>query len=206
MQRIALGLLGLAVVLLAISQLAIPPLAERRVADRLERDGGQADVSLSAFPALRLLFDDGDSLEVEGSGLRLDLTRERGALGRVDGFDEVSLRLDEVSAEPLDISSFELEREDGQRAYSLDLAATTSPREVARFLGSRAGGSLGGLLGDLSAGALPGGGATRVPLELRATVESRDGRARVGAVEGSVAGIPAGPLAEVVMEAVLARL
>jgi hypothetical protein len=206
MPRIAGLMLGVLVVLLVASQLALPPLAERRVADRLERDGGAAEVSLDAFPALRLLFDDGDSFEVEGQGLRLDVTRERDVLGRLDGFDEVQVRLDDLEAGPFDVESFELLREEGDQDYETRIQATTSPREVARFLGSRVGGAFGGLLGDLTAGSLPGGGDTAVPIDLDATVTSRNGQADVSDVSGSVAGVPAGPLAELVVGAVVDQL
>jgi hypothetical protein len=47
---------------LVASQLLVPGLAERGVEDRLTEDGSTASVSLSAFPAVRLLFDDGQAL------------------------------------------------------------------------------------------------------------------------------------------------
>jgi hypothetical protein len=119
----------------------------------------------------RLLFGDGDSLEVVGSGLEVDVTRPERVLQR--------LRLD----------------------------AETSPRDVAGFLGSQAGGLVGGLLGDLAVGELPGGGGgERVPLRIRAGVQSRDGDVKVTSVSGSVAGVPAGPLAEVVVGSVVREL
>ena len=62
------------------------------------------------------------------------------------------------------------------------IEARTSPRDIASFLGTQAGGALGGLLGDLAAGvALPGGAGTKVPLDLRATVVSTHGRREVSA-------------------------
>ena len=71
MTRFALISVGVLVVLALVSQFALPPLLEGRVESRLERDGGSADVKLSAFPAARLLFSDGKSLEVEGRDLAL---------------------------------------------------------------------------------------------------------------------------------------
>jgi hypothetical protein len=53
--------------LLGISQLVIPPIAENRVEDRVTAVGGTADVSMSAFPAARLLFGDGSRLTVSGT-------------------------------------------------------------------------------------------------------------------------------------------
>ena len=206
MPRILLLLLGLLAVLAVGSQLLIPALAERKVADRLEEEGGSADVSLGAFPAVRLLFDDGDSFEVEGRGLRLHTGQRERVLERLDGFDEVRVRLEELDAGPVEAERFELVREEGEKAYRMTLTGSTTPREVARFLGDSAGGPLGGILGDLAAGTLLGGGNTPLPVRLDAVVESRAGEARVVRSSATVAGLPAGPLAQVVLDAVVRRL
>src|SRR5215211_4847164 len=70
MPRVVVLLIGLAALLLVASQFALPALAERRAEDRLEEGGGSASADVRAFPALRLLFGDGDSLDVRGRGLR----------------------------------------------------------------------------------------------------------------------------------------
>jgi hypothetical protein len=206
MPRVVVILLGLVVVLLVATQFALPSIAEHKVESRLERDGGSATAEVHAFPALRLLFGDGDSLDVRARGVSLDATGAGADLGRLDGFDEVSVRVAGAEAGPLAVRSLELSRPEGAARYELRSAAVTTPREVAGFLGSQAGGGLGGLFGDLAAGSLPGGGNTRVPLRLTAQVASRDGHPTVIGAEGSVAGIPAGPLAELVVGALAARL
>jgi hypothetical protein len=197
MPRIAVVLVAALVALGLGSQLLLPPIMEDQVANRLERDGGSATVSLDAVPAVRLLFDDGDKLRVEGRGLRLDVGRE-GELDRLDGFNEVHVSLTDVVADPLRVRRFALTRSSGQRDYAMRMAAVTTPRAVARFLG--------GPLGDLGAGLLPGGGDNRVPLEVEATVRSHHGRREVTSASGSVAGIPAGPIAQLVVDAVVRRL
>jgi hypothetical protein len=206
MPRVVVYLAGLLVALLVASQLALPVLAEHRAESRLEEGGGQAKVEVSAFPAPRLLFGDGDRFEAQGRGLSVDVGRQGGDLGRLDGFGEVRVHLTDVSAGPLAVRDFVLSRAKGAAAYDLRMRAITTPREVAGFLGSQAGGALGGLFGDLAAGSLPGGGTQRVPVAVTAQVESRDGRPLVGAADGSVAGIPAGPLAQLVVAAVVARI
>jgi hypothetical protein len=201
-----ISILCVAVALLAVCQLALPGLAERKVEDRIEQSGGTARVSVSAFPAPRLLFGGGDSLEVSGSGLEVDVNRRERGLQRLDGFDSVDVRLTRLDADPLVVRSFVLQRAEGEHGYRVRMDAETSPRDVAGFLGSQAGGLVGGLLGDLAAGELPGGGGERVPLRIRAAVESRDGDVSVTSASGSVAGVPAGPLAEVVVGAVVRQL
>ena len=53
---------------------------------------------------------------------------------------------------------------------------------------------------------IPSGGGTAIPLELHATVASDAGRPDVSDATASLAGLPAGPLAKVVLAAVLDRL
>jgi len=206
MPRVVVILIGLVAVLLVAAQLALPAIAERRAEDRFEERGGTAKVDVGAFPAVRLLFGDGGRFTARGSGLSFDISRERGDLGKLDGFDEVDIRLTRLDAGPVEVADFELRRPEGAAAYELRMVGTTTPREIAGFLGSEAGGALGGLFGGLAAGSLPGGGAQPVPLEVAASVESRDGRPEARAVEGTVAGAPAGPIADLVVAAVLSRL
>ena len=206
MPRVLAAIVAGLVLLVLASQLIIPPLVENGVEERLTEDGGRADVSLRAFPAFRLLFSDGGLAEIEGSGIRVPLERTENVLERLDGFSEVRVHLDDVTAGPLDLSSFDVTRARDEPDYDAHISGTASPRELAAFFGSEAGGALGGLLGDLAGATLPGGGSTPVPLELDVRLLSRDGRAETVSATGAVAGVPAGPLADVVVEAVLSRL
>jgi hypothetical protein len=206
MPRPVLISLGLVVALLVGLQLLLPELAEREVEKRLEADGGSANVSLSAVPAPRLLFGDGDSFEVKGSGVAIDVERRERVLERLDGFGEVHVRLADVRADPLRVGLFQLDRDEGRDAYDVLLDGEASPRDLASFLGSSAGGALGGLLGDLAAGSLPGDGQTSVPLEVKARVVSVDGEVQVTSSSGSVAGVPAGPLAQLLVEVIVRQL
>lgn len=206
MRRAWIGLLAALAAALVASQLALPPYLEGRIADRLTERGGSADVSLSALPGLRLLAGDGDRIEVAGSGLRVELAGERPALfEKLDGFGAVDVRLADVRAGPFDTRSFRLARPGGSRAYRLTVSATTSLRELSAYAGSRLAGPLGGAAGRLAGEALPL--ARRpLPLELDVEIESRDGRPRIVSGAGSVAGLPAGPLAEAIAGAIVARL
>ena len=207
MRRFGAGILVTLLVLAALAQLLLPRYLAGRVEDRLEEGGGSAEVSLGAFPAVTLVGGRGGSIEVTGSGLSFDLEdRREDPFRRLDGFSQVDVRLDRVEAGPLSLESFALDRDRRDEPYRLDVDATTTPRELASELGNEAGGTLGGLLGSLGAGLLPGAGRAEVPLRLTATVASDDGRPRVIEATGSVAGVPAGPLTEVVVGAVLDRL
>jgi hypothetical protein len=202
MRRIVAIIVALVLVLLVASQLVLPPLAEHSAAGRLTRDGGSADVSISALPALRLLFGHGDSLRVDGQGLQLP-TEGNNGLDRLDKFGEVHVRLRDSTAGPVGIRSFRLDRPPESDHYEARLSGRTSPRDVAAFLGSRAAGSLGALLGELAAGtAFAGGSAVKVPFELNASVNDQG----VYAAGGTVGGVPAGPLIQLVLDALLRRI
>jgi hypothetical protein len=204
---IVIPVVGIVLLLAAASltaQIVLPGLAERRVAHRLETGGGTAHVSMSAFPAVRLLFGDGDSLRVKGRRLRLKVGHNRRLLHKLDGFDTVTVRLRDTHVGPLQLRSFVLDRPDNQKDYSVRLNGKTSPRALAAFLGGQAGGALGGELGDLAGSLL--GGPLPLPLDLRARVHSRDGQPEVEDTSATVAGFPAGPLVQLALDAVLPRI
>ena len=207
MPKFAAGIVITLALLAVVSQLALPAYFEGRVESRLEEDGGSAEVSIGAFPALTLIGGRGKELKGTGEGLKFDIDDRRDdPLGRLDGFEEVDLRLTDTEVGAIGMSHFDLHRDGRDSPYTMRVEARATPRELARQLGSAAGGPLGGLVASLGSEFLPGAGSTEVPLELTARVNSRDGRAEVTDAQGAVAGIPAGPLAEIVLGTVLDRL
>lgn len=62
--RFALGLAGVVLLLLAVAQLVLPGIAEQRLRDRLGRHGRVLSVSVSAFPAIELLWHHADRVVV----------------------------------------------------------------------------------------------------------------------------------------------
>lgn len=201
-----MAVLATLVVLLAISQVVIPRVAQGEVEKRLER-GGTAKVSISAIPAVTLLGGRGRSIDIRGSDLSYDISRRQEMpFRRLDGFGRVTVDLRDLDTGPVRLSSFVLTRRDRDSSYELTARGSTTPSELAAEVGNSAGGTLGGLLGSLATGLLSGGSSMTVPLSLRASVNSVDGKADVTAASGSVAGVPAGPLTLVVLRSVLDRL
>ncbi len=196
------------IALLAVAvQLALPAYLEGRAEKRLEDGGGSANVSIGAFPALTLIAGSGKDFEATGSDLAIDLEdRREDPFGRLDGFENVDVDLTQVDAGSITMTRFELTREGRDSEYEMTVRATATPQELARELGRATGGPLGGLVGALAGGAFPGGGTTEIPLELDARIRSEDGQPDVRDTSGSVAGLPAGPLAGVVLGAVLEQL
>jgi hypothetical protein len=207
MPKFVAGIVITVALLAVVGQLALPAYYEGRVEDRLEEKGGSADVSVGAFPAVTLLGGRGRELKATGSDLTFDLDdRREDPFGRLDGFEDVDIELTDVDAGSIRIFDFELRREGRDAEYEMRVEATATPAELARELGGAAGGPLGALVGSLATGILPGAGSAELPLDLNARVRSRDGRPDVTDAQGSVGGLPAGPLAEVVLGAVLDRL
>jgi len=193
------------VVALAVaSQFVVPPLAEHRIEDRLTDQGGTATVSVAAFPAVRLLFDDGDRLSVSGTGLNLTLQEQADAFDRLDGFDRVDVSLRDFRAGPFAVRSFELARSGSSAPYHLTSSSRATPGDIANYGASRLGLPGGPLLGFLADQAL--GGNRTVPVDLDMQLRSDGGRLVVVSGGGSVAGLPTGPLAELITSAIVVQL
>jgi hypothetical protein len=201
--RVALiAIAGVLLVVLAGGQLALPGIAERQVASRLTEGGGEARVSMSAFPAARLLFNDGARLEVRASDLDLGLTERTEVFDRLDGFGEVDVAIDDFSSGPFALDRFRLTRS-GSAPYRLTARGDAVPADVVAYGVGRLGLPGGGLLGGLTGQAL---GSAPVPFTLDMELASDDGRILVVGGGGTVAGVPAGPLARLLTAAIVVRL
>jgi hypothetical protein len=204
--RYALIAAAVLVLVLLVTQLALPPFLAGKVEDRLTKGGGTANVDLDAVPALRLLAHDGDRFELDGSGLDLPLDQERSVFDRLDGFDSVDVRLTDVTAGPFTVRRFELTRGDGDDTYKMASRGESSVARVSSYLTS----GLPPLLSSLLAGAtrgVTGRAADRpIPFTLAAELQSEDGEPQLVSGTGSVAGIPTGPLAALLAQAVVSRL
>ena len=201
--RIALIALAAIVALLAIAQLVVPPYAEKRIEDRLTDGGGTADASVGAFPAAALILGDGDSLEVTGSGLELDVDPEERVFDRLDGFDTVDIELTDFRAGPFDVDAFALSR-DGSGIYSMQSELTTTGTALLQFGAERLG-----VPGSSFLPLITGGNEdanTPIPVDLDMELESDDGRIIVTGGTGEVAGYPAGPLAELITSAIVVQI
>ena len=209
--KVAVAVVLGVLVVLGVSQLVIPGVVESRIEDQLEEgvaEGqGEASVEVSAFPAVRLAWGSGDKLQVRGRGLRVDLAeRADDPLGRINGFDEVDIDLEDMVAGPVRVQAFSLVRTERDTSYYLRMEAETTPLALAESVGGSLGGDIGSQIAQAGA-ALLGGGEIDVPIDVEAQVSRGDGGAvDVDAAEANVAGVPAGPFAETMVQAVLNRL
>ena len=200
----AAGVAGFVVLMGIGTHFLLPPYLEGRVEERLEEHGGKAEVELSAVPALRLLTGHGDSLEITGSGLEIDFDEpDTDAFEELNKFDEVDIDLTDVDAEPFETEHFRLEGL-GDDRYRIDTNATASIQDLARVAGEQFG-PLGGLIGSIAGGSVPGSGVP-VPIRLDGELVAQDGEVEMVSGDARVAGLPAGPLARVVTNAILSAL
>jgi hypothetical protein len=202
--RIAIAVAAVLVSLLVVAQLLLPGRAADDIEERLTEGGGTAEVSIEAVPAARLVFGDGDRIEVRGSDLELDVTEDIEVLDRLDGFDEVDVGLQRMIAGPLDVEEFSLAR-DGGEVYALRTRATTTGTELLEFGTDSFAPLAGPIVGALSDDA-PAAARRTVPVELDMELASDDGGIEILSGGGSIAGFDAGPLAEILTVAVVSRL
>ncbi len=193
-------------VLVLLAQLAIPAYVSSRVEDRLTENGGSAHVEIHAFPATELLGGGGDRIEVRGEKLAFDIPGpDEDVFDRLDEFGEADAELTDFRVGPFAVSRFELRRTDAGRPYDLVIEASSTARELTEFAGSTVAGPLGEFIGGVGGRMLPFDDEA-VPVSIEAQVESRDGQAEVIDASGDVAGIPAGPVADVITSAVVSAL
>jgi hypothetical protein len=205
--RRALLIAAAAIVLLLIaSQLFVPPYLEHRAEKRLTEKGGHADVTIDAFPALRLLWNDGHRIKVRGDGLHVALLGAGGGqvFGELDRFDQADVQLSRMSAGPFAVRHVSLKRNGSDKPYTMVLSASVTAQALSSYAGDQIGGPLGGLVGRLAGGVVPFSGEP-IPVEVDAQIRSRDGRPELQAVDGSIAGLPAGPLAAALAAAIAGR-
>jgi hypothetical protein len=202
-RNVVLIALAVLVVLTIVSQFVIPPLAENRIEDRLTEGGGTAEVSLEAFPAARLLFGDGSRVSVTGSGLDLALERQADVFDSLDGFDEVHISIDRFRAGPFQVRALELTRDGSAAAYHFVTTGSATAGAIASYGASRLGFVGGPLLGAIAAGVT---GNRPFPIDLDMQLRSADGRVVVVSGGGTIAGIPADLLAQVLTAAIVVQL
>ena len=201
---LALGVAGFVVLVAVGTHFLLPPYLENRVEERLEENGGRAEVELSAVPAIRLLAEHGDRIEVTGSGLEVDFDDpDEDAFEQLNKFDEVEIEVADVEADPFEVSSFRLEGL-GDGRYRIETDATASIQELGRIAGEQFG-PVGGLIGSIVGGSAPLSAAP-VPIRLDGELQAEDGDVQMVSGDARVAGLPAGPVARLVTTAILSAL
>jgi LmeA-like phospholipid-binding len=158
--RIGVGVAGTGVLVLILAQLLLPWLAARRITSRVGRYGNVQSVSVSAWPALELLWGHADSVRVRAKSLTLS-TAQVGSL-LWEGRDAASM---DVSAESVRLGKLRLgDARLRKRGSALSAQAVASEADVKAALpagfGVRLLRSVGGEVEVQATGALFGVGAS----------------------------------------------
>jgi hypothetical protein len=170
--------------LLAGSQIVLPPLAERRIADDLAGAGDVESVSVHAFPALKLLFDKADRVEIRMGDVRLGPSALVAMLSGTREVGELDARAASLRLGPLVVRDASVSKRGGELAGRAllepgALAAALPPQVGFRPVGSEDG----SLLLEATAG-LFGLSAT-----VRARLSARDGALVIAPEGGLLAGL-----------------
>jgi hypothetical protein len=201
MSRWGLAIAGVVVFVLVVSQVLIPPLGAKQVEDRLEAGGGTADVTIGAVPALRLLWGDGERIEVAGRDLDLQLDRDLRVFDDLDGFGIVDVKIANSTAGPFDLASFSLTR-DGSGPYHMTTSGETTTADLVDY-GFDAVSLPGSSLLDSLLEVFVGPSDEPIPVSLDMQLASDQGVVRVVSGESTVAGVPAGAIGTMITSAIV---
>jgi hypothetical protein len=120
------SLAGGIVVLLALAQVLLPRLAASRISSRVGRYGSVQSVSVSAWPAVELLWGDIDSVHVRATSLALSPEQAAGLLWEGRGAQSMDLSAERVKLGSLAVSDASLHK----RGSVLSAQAIASEADV----------------------------------------------------------------------------
>jgi hypothetical protein len=158
--RIAAGLAGALVLLLALAQLILPRLAVSRISSRIGRYGKVQSVSVSAWPAVELLWGHVGSVRVRAGSLALSPAQAASLLWEARGTGSMDVSAESVQLGPLRLSDATLSKRGG----AMSAQAVASEADVKAALPAGFGVKLlrseGGEVEVQATGALFGVGAS----------------------------------------------
>ncbi|HEY4428118.1 MAG TPA: hypothetical protein VGN08_07940 [Solirubrobacteraceae bacterium] len=168
---VGLSLAGAVLALLALAQLLLPRIAASRISSRVGRYGSVASVSVSAWPAVKLLWGDADSVHVTARHLSLSPAQAAKLIWEGRGTARMDVSAQSVMVGPLELEHARLQKRDGAlsavaSASEADVRAALPPGWQVQLLGS-AGGQVT---------VRAGGGLFGVGASVRAVALAREGR------------------------------
>ncbi len=121
---------GLAVLALVLAQLILPGLAASRISSRIARYGKVEHVSVSAWPAVKLLWGDADSVDVSAASLALSPARASALLWESRGVARMDISAQSVKVGPLALEGVSLRK----RGSQLSGAGSTTAAQASAAL------------------------------------------------------------------------
>jgi hypothetical protein len=159
-RRFALAALGAVVVLLVAAQIALPRIAASRISSRVGRYGSVLSVSVSAWPAVELLWGDAGSVHVRVRSVALSPAQAAALLWEGRGVSRIEVRAQQVRLGSLVLEGALLRKSGSSlsasaRASGAAVQAALPPGISVSLLGSG-----GGQVQVAASGSLFGVGAT----------------------------------------------
>jgi hypothetical protein len=130
--RIAAGVVGVVVLLLALAQLILPRVAVSRISSRVGRYGKVQSVSVSAWPAVELLWGDVGSVRVRAGSLALTPAQAASLLWEARGTSSMDVSAESVQLGSLRLSDASLRK----RGNAMSAQALASEADVRAALPS----------------------------------------------------------------------
>jgi LmeA-like phospholipid-binding len=142
--RLLLALVGGLALLFVLAQVLLPRIAASRISSRVGRYGKVRSVSVSAWPALELLWGHADSVRVSASSLALSTAQLGGLLWEGRGASSLQVSADSVRLGTLTVSDASLAKHGSSlSAHALvseaDIKAALPPGFGVRLLRSESG-------------------------------------------------------------------
>ena len=169
--RVALVAAGAIAAALLVAQLALPAIAARIARDRIARYGTVRSVSLSAFPAIQLLWGSAQSARIVAGSLDMTEAQADSLLPQLSGIERVQLTADSFQMGAFRLQRVRLEKHGGE----LTLDGTLEPSDLRAALPAGVNAQLlGG--GQGSAEVLLGGSLFGFGVTVRATLGVAEGK------------------------------
>ena len=115
--RIVLGTAGGIVAVLALAQLLLPGLAAQRVRSQLGRYGTVRSASVSAFPAIELLWGSAQSATLSAGALSMGVSQASELLWKARGVQRIDLHAESMRVGPLTMHHVSSEKR-GEELYT----------------------------------------------------------------------------------------
>jgi len=129
-RRVAIAVPIVVLVLLVLAQLVLPSIAAHRISSRVGRYGHVESVSVSAWPAIELLWGHADSVDVHAGSLHMTPAESADLLSQAKGISRLDAHVDEMHMGALRLTDATLTK----RGRALHGAGTVTAADAAAAL------------------------------------------------------------------------
>jgi hypothetical protein len=130
---IALGVVGVVLLVLVVAQLVLPGIAANRLRDQLGRSGTVLSVKVSAFPAIELLWGQADRVVIRMAHYEAGASEIGGRLGRAADVGSLDISAQEVQSGLLTVRDARL-RKQGNELIGTAVVRQADLRAAVPFL------------------------------------------------------------------------